>query len=375
SNMSLRIAIATPTPHDKCETFVKAHMERLDRVVLVLTGASLPEADGEGRWLLGSSKWDLVLATARSILLKQDRRTRLRTRIMKRLRDQRVDVVLAEYGHTAIEMLPCCEALGIPMVSYFLGFDAFDKDILRRTRNYEQLFAGDHGIVTVSSAMRSHLVHMGAKAERVALIACGVDVRGTAIGHPRAAAPIFLAAGRFTEKKAPHLLLAAFKRVMQVRPEAKLVMVGDGPLWESCFHYVKAEGMTGNVELVGRVDHAALGERMAQARAFVQHSIVALNGDSEGMPVAVLEAMCAGMPVVATRHMGIAEAVEHGVSGLLCEEGDVATMAENMIALVDDPARAASMGEAGREHVRAHFDMRQLITDLQRFLEQRATSR
>lgn len=370
--MSIRIALASATPVEKRETFVGAHIERLQEVVLVLMGGSLPETDGRGNWLMGITKWDLFVAFLRRVLLKQDRRTLLRRRIVQLLRENRVEVMLAEYGVTATELLPCCKELGIPLVTHFHGFDVFDRELVGRMSGYRELLAQGAGAVVVSGPMKERILEVGAQRDRLLVNPCGVDPQRFAPSDPGTAPPLFVSVGRFAHTKSPNLLLAAFRRVAEARPQARLVMVGDGPLWESCVHYVKAEGLTEQVELVGRLDHVAVAGMMRRARAFVQHSISALNGDSEGTPVAVLEAMSTGLPVIATRHMGIGEAVVHGETGLLCEEHDVETMARHMVTVIDDPAMASRMGLAGRERVLQHYTMDASIQRLQAFIERSA---
>src|SRR5581483_7170629 len=86
-----------------------------------------------------------------------------------------------------------------------------------------------------------------------------------------------------------------------------------------------------------------------------QHSITAPDGDTEGLPVSILEAMACSLPVVATRHAGIPEAVEDGVSGFLVAEKDVNGMAIAMADLLENPERAKTMGMAGRERVCQNF--------------------
>lgn len=368
--MSLRIAIATPTPHDRQETFVRAHVELLDKVVLVLTDGSLPSCDAQGHPLLGDTLMARVAMRVRGLLGIYDRKQLLRARIAERLREARVDVVLAEYGNTADAMRASCAMAGVPLVAYFLGFDAYSAETRERTGHYKALFAEASGFVAVSVAMQADLQALGAPPDRMRYNICGVDVERFTAGDPASAPPVFVSVGRFVDKKAPLLMLASFRRVLLERPQARLVMVGDGPLWEACHHLVKAEGMDGNVELRGTQEHAALATLMHSARAFVQHSVRSLGGDREGTPVAVLEAMSCGLPVIATRHMGIADVVDDGVTGLLSAEHDIGGMAANLIAMVDDPARAARMGAAGRVRVREHYDMKGSIARLQSFLEE-----
>jgi glycosyltransferase involved in cell wall biosynthesis len=96
---------------------------------------------------------------------------------------------------------------------------------------------------------------------------------------------------------------------------------------------------------------------MGRVRGAVLHSVTTSDGDVEGTPVSVLEAGAAGLPVVATRHAGIADVVLDGETGLLVAERDVAGMADAVLALIRDPARAAALGRRGRERVAAEFSL------------------
>jgi glycosyltransferase involved in cell wall biosynthesis len=94
----------------------------------------------------------------------------------------------------------------------------------------------------------------------------------------------------------------------------------------------------------------------------------AADGDSEGTPVAVLEASACGLPVVSTRHGGIIDAVIDGTSGFLVEEGDVEAMAEHMLRLVRDPGLAATLGAAGRRHIVDNYSAEKSLSRLRAVL-------
>jgi glycosyltransferase involved in cell wall biosynthesis len=108
---------------------------------------------------------------------------------------------------------------------------------------------------------------------------------------------------------------------------------------------------------------------MAGARAFVQHSVCTTYGDSEGTPVAVLEASAAGLPVVSTRHAGIQEAVIHQRTGFLVAERDVNAMEGYMSQLATDPGLAAALGTAGRKFVSENYSSERSISQLFGILE------
>ena len=112
---------------------------------------------------------------------------------------------------------------------------------------------------------------------------------------------------------------------------------------------------------------------MHHARAFVQHSVTAADGDSEGTPVAILEAGAAGLPVVSTRHAGIPEVVVEGKTGLLVDEGRTDEMAQHMLTLANDPGLADELGRNAALHVRRHYTMTRSINRLAHVLEAAAS--
>jgi glycosyltransferase involved in cell wall biosynthesis len=103
---------------------------------------------------------------------------------------------------------------------------------------------------------------------------------------------------------------------------------------------------------------------MQRARAFVQHSVTAPDGDSEGTPVAIIEAQMSGLPVVSTRHAGIPDVVIDGETGFLVNEGDVAGMGRMMARLASQPALAARLGESARRRALAGYTLSRHLEQL-----------
>jgi glycosyltransferase involved in cell wall biosynthesis len=157
--------------------------------------------------------------------------------------------------------------------------------------------------------------------------------------------------GRFVAKKGPLLTIRAFAAALKQLPPGqasglRLVMVGDGPLLGSARELVRELALADQVHFPGLCSPAEVADRMRGCRAFLQHSLVAPDGDSEGSPVSVMEAQLSGLPVVSTRHAGIPEVVLEGETGLLVDEGDVAGMAEAIAWLAADLALAERLGRA-----------------------------
>ena len=149
--------------------------------------------------------------------------------------------------------------------------------------------------------------------------------------------------------------------VVNKYPDAKLWMVGTGPLFNQTRELISQLSLQQNIFLEGVLSSDKIKELMKSMRGFVQHSVVAPNGDSEGTPVTVLEASSAGLPVVSTRHAGIKEAVVDGITGFLTAEHDIEGMAKSIIALIESPELAIKMGKAGREYMIANYEIHKRI--------------
>jgi colanic acid/amylovoran biosynthesis glycosyltransferase len=212
--------------------------------------------------------------------------------------------------------------------------------------------------------MQDRLVALGAPTERVHHIPYGVDCHKFGGSNPAAAPPVILSVGRFVEKKAPHLTIEAFALAHRADPAARLRMVGDGPLLERCQELAKKLLPGEAVTFLGTQPHEAIEAEMRRARCFVQHSVEAESGDSEGTPVAILEAGASGLPVISTRHAGIPEVIVEGETGFLVDEKDVAAMAKQMTRLIREPALAAELGLAARRRIETVFTAEQSLAHL-----------
>jgi glycosyltransferase involved in cell wall biosynthesis len=142
-------------------------------------------------------------------------------------------------------------------------------------------------------------------------------------------------------------------QVARGRPDARLVLAGEGPEREGIEMLIREHDLGRQVRLLGmRTDVPRL---LAAADAFLLTSI------SEGIPLTVIEAMAAGLPVVATAVGGLAEVVEEGKTGLLAPAGDDAALARNLLRLAEDPGLRAEMGRRGRERAFARFSEDQMV--------------
>ena len=145
-------------------------------------------------------------------------------------------------------------------------------------------------------------------------------------------------------------------------------MVGNGELLNICKLMVHALKIENAVQFLDAAAHDQIPVLMKNVRAFVQHSHIAASGDSEGTPLAILEAGAAGLPVISTEHAGIKDVVIHGKTGLLVKEGDIDTMSEYMYQLLYNPQQAKELGENARNHISTHYSMEKSISNLRKII-------
>ncbi|WP_197525294.1 glycosyltransferase [Pseudobythopirellula maris] len=350
------------------ETFLLAHAEQLPGVTTVVHHVGRAPAENGKPWIsqaVGPRAWRKLgrMFTGRPWSWE------VTSGLLNAFRHRRPDVVLAEYGINGVAVLEACRIAKLPLVVHFHGYDASAHKVIEKYgAEYTRMFSEAAAIVAVSQAMRRALIDLGCPDEKIVVSPCGVDCEQFRQADPGDAGEIFLSVGRLVDKKSPHLLLLSFSQVLRARPQAKLRVVGDGPLRGVCDDLVVGLRMAHAVELLGAQSHEVVVREMATARAFVQHSVTAASGDSEGMPVAVLEANACGLPVVATRHAGIPDVVIEGETGLLVDERDTEGMAREMLRLASDPQLARTIGGQARRRVIDRYTMRHSIERLSRVL-------
>ena len=228
---------------------------------------------------------------------------------------------------------------------------------------YRTLFRQGDLFLPISETWRAKLIALGAPEGRTLVHRMGVDTtrfsekaRVLPPGEPVR----FIGVGRMVEKKGFDDALRAFAdyRANAGAPPATLTLIGDGERRDYLENLATSFGFGASVRFAGLLPHAEVKRELEAAHVFVLPSKTAASGDMEGIPVALMEAMAQGMPVLATRHSGTPELVQHDVSGLLCEEGDWRALARNMAALARAPERWPALGAAGAAKVRAEFDLK-----------------
>lgn len=289
-------------------------------------------------------------------------------RIASWLKHHNVRTVLAEFGYVGCMVASPCREANAKLYVHYHGIDA--SAILKKWHMryaYRRLSDNVAGLICPSQFLADNLVDIGMPSNKMHIVPYGIDIDHFTPGD-KTNSNLILAVGRFVPKKAPNHTIDAFAKIAEEFPAATLEMIGDGKLLASCKEQVRAAGLRDRVIFHGAKPHHFVLNKMQEAALFVQHSVTAENGDTEGLPVAILEAMATGLPVIATKHAGIPEAVISGETGLLIEEHDVDGMAGAISALYQDEARRRAMGKAGRKRAIEHFSLSKEISQLREII-------
>jgi glycosyltransferase involved in cell wall biosynthesis len=255
---------------------------------------------------------------------------------------------------------------GVPTVvhlhgSTFVEFYERECGPLRRRLVRLTLERAD-AVIALSESWRAYLARI-VPAARLVVIPNMVDADAVQAGIERSGAAripgriLFL--GEIGKRKGIYDLVCALAQIAAAQPHARLVAGGSGEL-EEVRRLARELGVERHLELPGWVD----GE--AKARLLAEAAIYVLPSHNENLPVSILEAMAAGLPVVSTRVGGIPDAVRHGSEGLLVMPGDKEALADGVLRLLGDPQLGSRMGAAARRRAAAEFSPAAVLGALER---------
>lgn len=374
----MNIVIQTPLKPGYSETFLRSHIDFLPyncfNIYSLPKRGYFPLYDGYDQELFSTN---IIINYAEALIDRVSneggigyilRHKQLKNFLLK----EDIKLVLAEYGPTGTYLLDICKDLHIPIVPYFHGRDSYHYKTLKRFKDkYISLFEYAPIIFCVSNAMKDQLISIGAPPDKLVVNPCSPNNKIFYNQELDRTPHSMIAVGRFCGKKAPLNTIMAVEKVIEKFPNATLSMIGDGPLFAECADYIKEHKLHDNIFLLGRMDSIEIAKLMNQSSLFLQHSIRAADGDSEGTPVSILEAMACGCPVVSTLHAGIPDVVSQGVHGYLVEEGDVQGMSDKILELLDSKnlaeMRTQCINSVLENHTLAEH-LKVIETELNKFL-------
>jgi colanic acid/amylovoran biosynthesis glycosyltransferase len=280
-----------------------------------------------------------------------------------------IDLLHCHFGHRA-HLAAALNSLGLidaKIVTTFHGFDLSAMLARKGGRHYNLLFRIGALFLPISETWARKLSELGCDPARTQVHRVGVDCARNEYGErrldPRTNAPVkLISVGRLVEKKGHTYILQALAKLHRERPDISVTLdiVGDGDRMSTLKNEATELGLADVVSFQGGLPHNQTLGLLSEAAVFVLPSVTGDDGDMEGIPVSLMEAMAQGMPVISTFHSGIPELIQNGINGLLVPERDVDALAKAIEEMIKDAPRWPEIGRAARKTIESEFDRRKL---------------
>lgn len=277
------------------------------------------------------------------------------------LRHCRASLLHVYFGHIGVHLLPFLQKARLPLIISFHGADA-GVDVVKRShlRPLRRLFDVAALILPRSQAIAEDLIQLGCPPEKIRLHRTGIPLDRFPFTQrylPENGQWRFFQACRLIPKKGLETTLRAFAQFHRRFPGSRLTIAGEGPLAEPLRDLAAELNVASTVSFPGFVSQAKLRDLFYQSHVFLHPSVTGPNGDREGVPNTILEAMATGLPIAATQHGGIPEAVRHGETGLLVPEQSDGDLAAAMLSMASDPAQFSAMSANAARTVAAEWEI------------------
>ena len=294
--------------------------------------------------------------------------------LIKLLKRRPADLMHIYFGHTGVHLLPFIQEWKQPCVVSFHGMDiqprpqqeGFDAQM-------QELLKKVPLVLARSRSLMAELEKLGCAKEKLRLNRTGIPLQDFPFHQrpmPADGSWRFVQACRLIEKKGLKTALRAFAEFHAAHPKAKFLIAGDGPMKAELEAMIGELGLRDSVEMHGFLAQSELAALYRGAHVFLHPSEMPPDQNQEGVPNSMLEAMATGLPVVATTHGGIPEAVTHERTGLLVPERDPSALHAALCAITADSAQLYISGQAASRAVREEFEQGKQIERLENFYDE-----
>ncbi|HKN03254.1 MAG TPA: glycosyltransferase [Buttiauxella sp.] len=284
------------------------------------------------------------------------------------------DVFLVHFGYAGA-LANKLRELGVlkgKQATVFHGADISRRHILEEHKlDYVNLFRQSELMLPISHLWENKLIEMGCPPEKIHVTRMGIEPEKFNF-QPRQAfqTPLrIVSVARLTEKKGLDVAVKASAILKQRGGQFQYTIIGNGDQDEMMRDFIAREGMEDCVSMQGFKPQEEIRRALSEADIFLLPSKTAADGDMEGIPVALMEAMAVGLPVVSTFHSGIPELIENNVSGWLVEEDDPEALAETLLKLSQGEVDVAPVVAAARHKVETEFNQHIAYGELAQILE------
>lgn len=281
----------------------------------------------------------------------------------------RVEIFHAHFGYQGAKSLGLTKKLNVPLICSFYGDDAFAS---MHEGKYAELFAGAEKILVLGLYMKARLIKLGCPPDKLVIHHLGIDVdeikfvsRKSDINQPLR----FLIASSFLEKKGIEIAIKALGQLKE-QFNFTLDIIGDGPLKAQLLEEIATWQLESRVQLHGYKPYAEVISMAHSCDVFIQASRTTKDNRKEGTPMAIVDMMATGMPVVSTNHSDIPEIVKDGINGFLANENDVESLRQCLEKVFTNRSALENLGMNARKWVEEEFSVKRQTERLEKIYDQ-----
>jgi colanic acid/amylovoran biosynthesis glycosyltransferase len=279
------------------------------------------------------------------------------------VKDKNISLLHAHHGQLGVLLLPFKEATGLPLATSIRGRDAtMANQPVGYLESMKLLFEKGELFLPVCKFLADIIIDWGCPPEKIKVLYGGIDLSNYHYQAPKQGnSKNILSVGRLVEKKGHHILIEAFRIIKDKYPDATLTIIGKGELHDKLVSLAEKLELGDSFRLLNHLPKEQVREHMAGADLFCAASLTSKEGDVEGIPNTLKEAMAVGTPVISTRHAGIPELVTHNKDGYLVKENSVVEISEAIEYMLNNRSQWENFSKAARQKVEQNFDLQKQL--------------
>jgi colanic acid/amylovoran biosynthesis glycosyltransferase len=298
-------------------------------------------------------------------------------KINKFLESHKVDILHFHYGTDAGVYYPFLKQTTLPSIVSFYGYDCsgFPKLMMGYGKRYlnKRVFPFVNRVLAMSPSMKNDLVQIGCDSEKIVTHYYGTDVQKFYMerDYPQRIPVNFLIISGLEPQKGHIFLLKAFRKAYEENKNIRLKIFGSGQLEDKTKNFIAENGMSSYVQMEGKVVYGSEDHlhAMRNADVFVHPSVTDTNGDKEGIPGAIVEAMASGLPVISTFHAGIPFIIDNEKTGMLVKEWDINALTQGILRVAANNPLREKLGRAAQNFALNNLNLIEKEIDLERIYD------
>jgi len=288
----------------------------------------------------------------------------------KILKKTNPDVIHAHFGYDAYKLTGLAKRNHIPLVVSFYGSDVSRLPLeFDWKRRYKKLARMARHFIAASNFMKSQLIDLGFPADRISVVRFGLDLDKFNYQENDVPPQKILMIGRLVEKKGFEYAIRAVSNLQNIQEEVEVNIYGDGPLMDKLKQLSKALLVKNSIQFHGFQPNDTIQSALENHTILICPSVTAADGDMEGLPNTVLEAMAKGTAVLATRHAAIPEVVVHNETGFLFDEKDVDGLTNLLSEILNGHYSLNAIRRNARSVIEECYNVSKMVQDTEKIYD------